>query len=43
MEDSTMINQISYDLNGILQDCWHRMINGTTVKIIHSEALQLLQ
>ena len=32
MEDNTMINQISYDLNGILQDCWHRMINGTTVK-----------
>jgi pyridoxamine 5'-phosphate oxidase len=32
MEDTTMINQISYDLNGILQDSWHRMINGTIVK-----------
>lgn len=27
-----MINQIPYDLNGILQDSWHRMINGTIVK-----------
>lgn len=32
MEDTIIINQIPYDLNGILQDSWHRMINGTLVK-----------
>lgn len=32
MENTIVIDQISYDLNGILQDSWHRMINGTIVK-----------
>lgn len=32
MENTILIDQISYDLNGILKDSWHRMINGTIVK-----------
>ncbi len=28
MQDTVIINQISYALDGVLQDCWHRLING---------------
>jgi len=28
MNNSVIINQISYNLEDILQDCWHRLING---------------
>lgn len=29
MQNSVTMNQISYNLDGILQDCWHRLINAT--------------
>lgn len=28
MEDTVVINQISYSLDSLLQDCWYRLING---------------
>ena len=28
MQDSVIINQIPYNLDSILEDCWHRLING---------------
>ncbi len=29
MQETVIINQIPYNLEDILQDCWHRLINGT--------------
>ncbi len=28
MNDKVLVNQIPYNLDDILQDCWHRLING---------------
>lgn len=29
MQNLIIMNQISYNLDGVLQDCWHRLINAT--------------
>lgn len=31
MQDSVIINQISYNLEEVLQDCWHRLLNGAII------------
>lgn len=41
MNQTIMINQISYNLDEILQDCWHRLINSThsSVHPFHSPTI----
>ncbi len=31
MQNKVIINQISYDLEGLLQNCWRRLVNGAVV------------